>query len=251
MLNNIVIGSYYPVKSKIHFMNPVNKMLCTILFIVTSFLCKDPKIMLLLTFLCVLMAELGHLPKSIYFKTFKNLRLLIVLLAILYYFMGVDLDTVICVILRLLNIVLYTTVLTLTTAPTELTYGLQKVLGIFKIVGLPVNKMALSLSLALRFIPTIIDQGNKILKSQASRGIDYYASRFGGKVMAIKSMIIPMFILTIRRADILSESMQFRLYDINAKRTNFKVSKISFFDIFIFVIHAGILGVIIARMVIK
>lgn len=249
MLNNIVIGSYYPVKSKVHSMNPVSKILCTIIYIIMTFLCQDIKLMVLLLFLVCLMIEIAHLPKKIYVKTFKSLRLIIVLMVILYYFIGTDLNSVISMVLRLISIVLYTTVLTLTTPPNEITYGLQIIMSPLKVIGIPVNRMALSISLALRFIPAIIDQANKILKSQASRGIDYYASNINGKIIAIKSMLLPMFILTIRRADTLAESMQIRLYNINFKRTNFRINKWSFFDTFLVLIHIGILILIIVKMV--
>ncbi len=251
MLNDVVIGSYYPVKSKVHFMNPVSKVLCTILYIIMIFLCQDVRLMLLLMLLSVLMIEIAHLPKSIYLRTFRSLKFLIILMIIIYYFIGTDIETVLNMILRLINIVLYTTILTLTTPPTEITYGLQKALSPLKLLGIPINKMSLSISLALRFIPTIIDQGNKILKSQASRGIDYYASGIKGKFTAVKSMLLPMFILTIRRADTLSEAMQIRLYNINSKRTNFRINKWGFFDTFLFLIHLGILVLIVARLVIK
>ena len=251
MLNSVTVGSYYPVKSKVHFMNPISKILCTLLFVIMTFLCSDPRLMLLLTMLSILMLEIAHLPKKILLKTFKSIKTLSILMVIIYYFIGTDLETILNIILRLFNIVLYTTILTLTTPPTELTYGLQKAFFPLKIIGLPINKMALSISLAIRFIPTIIDQGNKILKSQASRGIDYYASKLNGKFIAIKSMILPMFILTIRKADKLSLAMQVRLYDLNSKRTNFKVASWSFFDTFLLLIHLGILGLIIARMVMK
>lgn len=251
MLNDVVIGSYYPVKSKVHFMNPVSKVLCTILYIIMIFLCQDVRLMLLLMLLSVLMIEIAHLPKSIYLRTFRSLKFLIILMIIIYYFIGTDLETVLNMILRLINIVLYTTILTLTTPPTEITYGLQKSMSPLKLLGIPINKMSLSISLALRFIPTIIDQGNKILKSQASRGIDYYASGIKGKFTAVKSMLLPMFILTIRRADTLSEAMQIRLYNINSKRTNFRINKWGFFDTFLFLIHLGILVLIVARLVIK
>ena len=79
---------------------------------------------------------------------------------------GLGIDNILMTIMRLIGIVLYTTVITLTTPPTEITYGLQKVFSPLNLIGLPVNKISLSISLALRFIPTIIDQGNKILKSQ-------------------------------------------------------------------------------------
>ncbi|HPF83239.1 MAG TPA: energy-coupling factor transporter transmembrane protein EcfT, partial [Bacilli bacterium] len=230
MLNKIYIGNYYPINSKIHSMNPVSKLLCTIIFIAMTFICKDIRLMLLLSFLCVLMIEMAHLPRMIYLKTFSSIKFLIVFLIIIYYFVGTDLESIINMILRLYVIVLYTTMVTLTTPPNEITYGLQIVMTPLKLIGIPVNKIALSISLALRFIPTIIDQGNKIMKSQASRGIDYYASNVSGKILAIKSMLLPMFILTIRRADALAEAMQIRLYNINGRRTNFRINKWGFFD---------------------
>lgn len=250
MSNDFLVGSYYPVKSKVHFMSPISKILCTLLFIIMTILCSDPRLMLLLSMVIVLITEMARLPRRIYFKTLKSLRFVIILIIILYYFMSADLETVINMIIRIINIVLYTSVLTLTTPPTEITYGFQKVLSPLKILGIRVNKLSLSLTFALRFIPTFLDQGNKILKSQASRGIDYYASRLKGKIMAIKSMIIPMYILTMRKTDLMAESMQVRLYNLNSKRTNFKKAKWGFFDTFLLLIHLGILGLIIARMVI-
>ena len=112
------------------------------------------------------------------------------------------------------------------------------------------KKLSLSLTFALRFIPMFLDEGNRILKTQASRGIDYYASGIKGKFLAVKSMLIPMYIQTVHKIDLMAESMQVRLYNINNKRTNFKKAKWGFFDTFLLLIHLGILGLIIARMVI-
>ena len=101
-----------------------------------------------------------------------------------------------------------------------------------------------------QFISMFLDEGYCILKSQASRGIDYYASGIKGKFLAVKSMLIPMYIQTVHKIDLMAESMQVRLYNINNKRTNFKKAKWGFFDTFLLLIHLGILGLIIARMVI-
>ena len=119
MLNNIVIGSYYPVKSKVHFMNPVSKIICTILYITMTFLCQDVRLMLLLTLLSVLMVEMAHLPKSLYLRTLRSLKFIIILTVIIYYMVGTDLETVLNMVFRLINIVLYTTILTLTTRITS------------------------------------------------------------------------------------------------------------------------------------
>ena len=118
-----------------------------------------------------------------------------------------------------------------------------------KLIGIPVNKMALSISLALRFIPTIIDQGNKIIKSQASRGIDYYNSGIKGKLLAIKSLIIPMFVLSIKKADDLADSMEIRLYNVNKKRTNFRQNPWRFYDTFLVLLHLGLFILIMKEVV--
>ncbi len=250
MLDNVVFGSYYPIDSKVHTMNPISKIICTLLFVFMIFLSNDIKIVSLVFILSILLCEMAHIPKRIYGKTIKSLKVIILFVILIYYFTGLGIDNILMTIMRLIGIVLYTTVITLTTPPTEITYGLQKVFSPLNLIGLPVNKISLSISLALRFIPTIIDQGNKILKSQASRGVDYSNSNIIGKFTALKSMLIPMFILTIRRADTLAESMQIRMYNINAKRTNYRLNKWGIFDTFLFMLHFIVFGLMITRMVI-
>ena len=250
MLDNVVFGSYYPIKSKVHYMNPISKILCTLLFALMIFICDDFVVMCLIFSLSILLCEMAHIPRRIYKKTFSSLKILFLFIIIIYSLSGLTLIDILIVFMRLSGAVLYSTVLTLSTPPNEITYGLQRVLSPFRLIGLPVNKMALSISLALRFIPTIIDQGNKILKSQASRGVDYYNSKLPGKFLAIKSMLLPMFILTIRRADTLAEAMQVRLYNINAKRTNYRLNKWRIFDTFLFLLHFIIFGLLIVKKVI-
>lgn len=140
-------------------------------------------------------------------------------------------------ITRLSILVIYTTIVTLTTPPTEITYGLEKTFSFLNVFKIPVNKMALSLTLAIRFIPTIIDEANKILKSQASRGIDYYNSNLKGKYVAVKAMLFPMINLTIKKADDLADAMEVRLFSINNKRTNYRINKWNMFDNYILFVH--------------
>lgn len=247
MLNNLVIGRYYNSNSRIHYMHPLSKIICTILFIIMVFICNDIRLMILLSLLAILFTEMSKVPLSIYLKTVNSLKYILIFILIINLIFKVDIIITIMTMLRLILIVLYTSVLTLTTPPTEITYGLEMFLSPLKIIGIPVNKMALSISLALRFIPTIIDQGNKILKSQASRGIDYYNSNIKGKFMAVKSMLIPMFVITLKRADNLAEAMAVRLYSVNSKRTNFRINRWYFFDTYMVLIHITILGLIIYR----
>ena len=240
MLNNVMIGRYYPINSRIHQMNPLAKVLCTLLFIVATFLANSLEYNLILFALLVLILFNTRVPLTIYLKTLLSVRWLLIFIVIINLIFKNDITNIVIMILRIIYILWYTTVLTLTTPPTELTYGLAKVLSPLKLIFVPVNRLALSLTLALRFIPTIIDQSNKILKSQASRGIDYYNSNLKGKMLALNSLIIPMFTLTIRRADELALAMDIRLYDVDSKRVNFRQNKWHFYDIFLCLIHLAI-----------
>lgn len=245
MLNNLVVGRYYRTSSKIHSMHPLSKIICTIFFIIMVFVCNNIKLMLVLSLLAVLFTEMAHVPHNIYYKTIMSLKYIILFIIIINLLFKVDYIIIIITILRLVLIVLYTSILTLTTPPTEITYGLEMFLSPLRVIKVPVSKIALSISLAIRFVPTIIDQGNKILKSQASRGIDYYNSSISGKFMAIKSMIIPMFVLTIKRADDLADAMAVRLYNVDDKRTNFRINKWHVFDTYMLAIHFIITALIV------
>lgn len=241
MLNDIMIGRYYPINSKIHKMNPLAKIICTVFFIVVLFLYKDLFFTFLLLLFIILIALMSNVPLKTYLRAVMSLKLLIVAIIIINVVFQVDVVTTIVSISRLVLIVLYTSILTLTTPPNELTYGLEKFFSPLLVIGIPVNKMALSLSLAIRFIPTIIDQADKIMKSQTCRGIDYSSFRIKDKLIGIKTLLFPMFVHSFKRAEELSISMELRLYNINKRRTNFRMNKWGFFDTYMFIIHFIIL----------
>ena len=248
MLNKIMIGRYYPVNSKVHKMNPLAKIICILLFIVMIFFTYDIRFNVIISVLLILMLLNTKVPMKIYIKTILSIKWLLLFILIINLILRTNLQVTIITALRLVYIVLYTSILTLTTPPTEITYGLEKFFSPLRLIGIPVNKMALSISLALRFIPTIIDQGNKIIKSQASRGIDYYNSNFRGKILAIKSLIIPIFVLSIKRADDLADAMEVRLYNINNKRTNFRQNRWGVYDTFLVLMHLALFLLIVKEV---
>ena len=248
MLNKIMIGRYYPINSLVHKMNPLAKIICVLLFVIMSFFTFDLRFNALLLVLLMLMICNTKVPFDIFFKTILSIKWLLLFILIINLVVGSNLEVTIITMFRLIFVVLYTSILTLTTPPTEITYGLEKLFSPLKIIGIPVNKMALSIRLALRFIPTIIDQGNKIIKSQASRGIDYYNSNLKGKILSIKSLIIPMFVLSIRKADDLADSMEVRLYNVNNKRINFRQNKWRFYDTFVVLLHLGLFVLIVKEV---
>ncbi|MDD2181113.1 MAG: energy-coupling factor transporter transmembrane protein EcfT [Bacilli bacterium] len=249
MLNKIMIGRYYPINSKIHKMNPLSKVICTVIFVLLMFLTNDLFFIALITGFVILILLMSNVPIKVYFGAIKSLKILIFFIILINVIFGINWRIIVIMLARLILVVLYTSALTLTTPPTELTYGLEKFFTPFRLIGIPVNKMALSLSLAIRFIPTIIDQSNKIMKSQTCRGIDYSNSKVKDKLIGMKSLLLPMIIHSFKRADELATSMELRLYNINKKRTNFRMNKWSFFDTYMFFVHSVILVLVVIREV--
>ena len=237
MLDNVVVGRYYPIKSKIHLMNPLCKIIRLLIYILSLFMASDIYMTIILTIFTLILMYLTNIPSRLYFKTVFSLKYLLLFILVINTICGINILNTIIMITRLSILVIYTTIVTLTTPPTEITYGLEKTFSFLNVFKIPVNKMALSLTLAIRFIPTIIDEANKILKSQASRGIDYYNSNLKGKYVAVKAMLFPMINLTIKKADDLADAMEVRLFSINNKRTNYRINKWNMFDNYILFVH--------------
>ncbi|MDE5758749.1 MAG: energy-coupling factor transporter transmembrane protein EcfT, partial [Allobaculum sp.] len=134
------------------------------------------------------------------------------------------------IVIRLTLMIILTTILTATTKPLDLTLGIEKLLKPFEKIGLPVHVIAMMISIALRFIPTLIDETNRIMNAQASRGVDMQNGTFMEKVRAILSLIVPLFVSAFERADQLANAMEARGYDPNRPRTRYKVLKMTSID---------------------
>ena len=237
MFSGACIGKYYPINSIVHRLNSTCKIIMTLMMIILIFVSQNLIYQFSLLVLTIIMLLLSNIPIRMYLKEIWSLRIIVLFLVIIDLIFRVPLSETIVIINRLLVMVLYTTVLTLSTPPTEISYGLEVLLKPFNKIGLNVNNLALSLTLSLRFIPTILAQADKILKSQASRGIDFSNSDLKGKLLAISSMLIPMFILSFQRADQLADSMEVRLYNCHTFRTNYRMNKWKVVDSLILMTH--------------
>jgi len=244
-----MIGKYIPIDSKIHKMNSISKIICLLLFLILL-LFDDIILLILLTVLCFVMMLLSKVQIKLYLKSISGLKPLIIFIIIITLLFESSWYLAITSTVKIILGVIYTMILTYTTSKSEITYGFEQVFKPLSLLKIPVKKMSLSLTLALRFIPTIFEQTEKIMKSQASRGIDFRHTNIKGKVIAISSMIVPMFILSFKKANVVADVMEVRLYSLNAKRTNYRFSKWSSFDENIVLIHFGLLLYFILRMVI-
>ncbi|QMS85213.1 energy-coupling factor transporter transmembrane component T family protein [Candidatus Xianfuyuplasma coldseepsis] len=134
------------------------------------------------------------------------------------------------IMIRLVIIVTLSTILTLTTKPTDLTLGLEQLLKPLSIIKISAEEIALIISIALRYIPTLLDEANKIMLAQASRGVDFSEGKLKDKIMQIISLLVPMFIISFKRSDELANAMEARNFVPGKKRTRLHVLRWSFMD---------------------
>lgn len=136
------------------------------------------------------------------------------------------------IIIRLIMIISFSSLLTFTTKPTDLTLAIEKVLAPLRVIKVPVSELALMISIALRFIPTLLEETQKILKAQTSRGADFSEGNVKDKIVQIISLLIPMFIISFKRAEDLANAMEARGYVPGAKRTSLRVLRWRLADTF-------------------
>lgn len=134
------------------------------------------------------------------------------------------------IVLRLINLVLLSSILTFTTSPMDLKNGLESLMKPLKVIKVPTGEIAMMISLVLRFIPTLLEETNKIIKAQSSRGADFQEANFRQKMKQIISLLVPMFVISFKRADDLANAMESRGYVIGEERTSIDVMKLEFRD---------------------
>jgi len=149
------------------------------------------------------------------------------------------------IFIRITNIIIMTSLLTFTTMTTDLNYGIEQLLKPLKIFKFPVDVIAMMLSLTLRYIPTLLGETEKIMKAQSSRGVDFKESKFKDKVLQIISLLIPVFVISFKRAEDLGNAMEVRGYVIGQKRTRIDEYYLGFKDFITLIISLIILGLII------
>ena len=269
MMNNITFGRYTPFDTFTHKVDPRNKILIVILLMVSVFFqfqVWSTTLLLSLAMLVIFIAimVLSRVSFIELFKSLKSMWFLIIFLLVIYIFIpnptykmewfrfnshyALYYDSLYqagYIILRLILMIALTMVLTSTTKPMDLTYAFEWYMVPLKVIKFPVHEIAMTLSIALRFIPTLLDETNRIMKAQASRGVDFNRGRLAKRFKAIISLIIPLFVSAIQRSEELSDAMEARGYDPRSKRTRYRLLKFSYRDIialtFALLIFGGIL----------
>ncbi len=240
-LSNITLGQYYPTDSPIHKMDPRGKILLLIALIVAIFLARNLLAFVPVIAFLVLVTRLSRVPVKMMIKSLKPLRLILILtFALNLFFLQGEtplLDLGFAVIkkeslitavhysLRLILLVLGSSLLTLTTPPITLTDGLERLLSPLRVIHFPAHEMAMMMSIALRFIPTLLEEADKIMKAQTARGADFESGNLITRAKAMVPLLVPLFVSAFRRAGDLAMAMEARCYHGGEGRTRLRVLK--------------------------
>ena len=266
-MSKITFGRYSPKNAFIHRMDPRNKILILILLMVAIFLQFThwsttlvlSGVLLLVIIIFMIISRINFIEL---FRSMATMWFLIIILMAAYIFipMSTYIGTPVAfyigtfavywagiyqsgyIILRLIMMLSLTMMLTATTKPMDLTYAFEWYMFPLRGIHFPVSEIAMTLSIALRFIPTLLDETDRIMKAQASRGVDFNHGRFGKRIKAIISLIIPLFISAIERSEELSNAMEARGYDPKAKRTRYRILRFSWRDAIGFILCGAIFG---------
>lgn len=245
MISDITIGQYFPGNSVIHKMDSRMKIILTLALIVAIFICKSIPSLAFILGVTVLLIFVSKISFKTILKSIKPLAIIICITALLNLFYGsgeplvtigrlkiteAGIMTAVFMAVRIIILVIISSLLTYTTSPTELTDGLERLLKPLKIFKLDVHSVSMTMTIALRFIPTLIEEIEKIMAAQKSRGADMESGGLIRRAKALIPVLIPLFVSSFRRANELAYAMECRCYRGGEGRTKMKVMKFSFRD---------------------
>ena len=274
-MNNLTFGRYAPFDTCVHRLDPRNKILMMVLLLVTIFLRVNSwsSALIVTGFLFLFLIIVMLISRISFIQLFKSLSgmwFLILVLLIIYIFIpnpnynpdhiafyigtyGVNYDSFYqsgYIIFRLILMLMITMILTSTTKPMDLTYAIEWYLTPLKLVKFPAHIVAMTLSIALRFIPTLLDETQRIMKAQASRGVDFNRGGLFKRIGSLLSLIIPLFVSAISRSEELSNAMEARGYDPYGKRSRYRVLRFGWNDLLGFLLILVIFGGVLALKII-
>lgn len=265
MISNISLGRYYPTDSFLHRLDPRTKILAAILMMAAIFLSRDLMPMAFLAVLTLTLVFLSRVPVRQVLLSLKPM-LFILLFAVVLNILTVRGDpllelgpvlisrqgviTAVRMGSRLVLLILNTTLLlTLTTTPIHVSDALENLLGPLRRIGFPAHEMAMMMSIALRFVPTLLEETDKIMKAQSSRGADYDTGGLIARARGLVSVLIPLFVSAFKRAEDLAVAMEARCYRGGESRTRLHVMKYQPRDVLFGIgIILALLGTLVLRL---
>lgn len=239
MLNSITIGRYCYRDSLIHRWNPVCKLISSILYILFVFQVEQWIQVCLFSLFLLMLLLLSGFSVSYYFRPIWNLRYMIFALIFFYFLFGIPFYQSFLLIWKMVVVILYSMMVLYTTPIGDLTYALTILMYPLSWFGIPVLLMSRMIGLSLSFLPNIMEQARRILKSLTVRGMDYKYAHFKQKLQIWKMILFPLMDNSFRYADTVADTMEVRLYSVDQK-IRFRKMSIHFWDMIQLVLHIGL-----------
>lgn len=262
MFKDITLGQYFPGNSPVHRLDPRTKLLLMIAYLVAVFLVKDMWLFLPVAAFSVGATLLSRVPLSYLWRSLKPLKWILVFMFVLNLLMirtgeplwdwwiihitSGGLRQACFIALRLVLLVAGTSLMTLTTTPIALTDGLERLLQPLSVFKFPAHELAMMMTIALRFIPTLLEEADKIMKAQLARGADLESGNILQRAKAMVPILVPLFVSAFRRADELAMAMESRCYHGGEGRTRMHVLKLSLRDAVAGAVTLGLIALIVA-----
>lgn len=245
MLADIMLGQYFPGNSVVHRLDPRTKIIGTLVLISSIFLAENYQAYSILAVFTSLLILLAQIPLIMILRSLKPLWIIIILTfgihifttpgTIMYAFGPLSvtqegLRQGFLMSFRLVFLIMSSSLLTFTTSPVVLTDGIERLLKPFKKIGMPVHELAMMMTIALRFIPTLLEETDRIMKAQTARGANFTSGNLLRRAQNMIPLLVPLFISAFRRADDLATAMESRCYRGGDHRTRMKQLKITSLD---------------------
>lgn len=240
MLREITIGQYYPTDSVIHKLDPRVKLFATLIFLITLFSCSNVVLFIMQTAAIVASITLSRIPAKYMIKGLRGVIVLIIVCGLFNLLLtpgnpifqwnfikitDTGIKSAVLMTFRMVFLIVGTSIMTLATTPNQLTDGLEKSLHFLTVIGIPVHEISMMMSIALRFIPILIEETDKIMKAQMARGADFESGGIIKKAKAMIPLLVPLFVSAFRRANDLALAMEARCYNGGDGRTKMKPLK--------------------------
>lgn len=250
MTGDIVLGQYFPGNSFLHKLDPRTKIISSIILMIALFISWSYESLALSTLFTILVIAFSRVPLKIYLKSLKMVLIITLFSSFINIFYGVGepiihigfmeitqdgINNSIFVMLRILNLMLISSAFMFTTSPNDMTYGLERLMKPIQRLNINVSDIIMMMTIALRFIPTIIEETQRITDAQKSRGADMNNKNLLKKIKSFVPVLIPLFISSFRRAYDLALAMECRCYNGSVTRTRMKELRIRTYDIIAYI----------------
>lgn len=244
MFNDITFGKYYNKNSVIHRLSPVFKLISLMIMIVGIFFIDSYIDILMFSLYLVLVMVYSDIGIITYLKNIYSIKIFLLFIFIIDLIFNSNINNIVFDLYKLIFIIIYSSALSYTTSTSEITYGIERILKVFNNY-IPVNDIAMIITLTIRYIPTLTMEADRIIKAQKMRGIDFDSKNIKNKISSLVGVFIPMFILSLKKSESLGDIMDLRLYNYGKSRTNYRTNSWKKIDSLLLILNIIILIIVI------